>query len=216
MSPRDIFARFMLGSVARPARDMGLCTGAVLACLAVGCSSSSNGSAVGLDGAVSDRGPDAQGLGTEGLDAGGSRSSDGSGGAGAGTDARGPLSMATIPVPDGGVPAAPAQTTLPLSTAAALGEVDYLPNRSSVRLYVPGIAGARDYRVFAVESGVTVNVGAGNREHVSGATITCAGLRQRNQCCDDEILPVTYNNSLLDMPRCEMYSQNRRPNVPKS
>jgi hypothetical protein len=125
-----------------------------------------------------------------------------------------PSTVAMLPLPDGGVPAPAAQTTLALAPAASLGAVQYLPNRSSVRLYLPGIAGARDYRVFAVENGVSVSVDATNREHVGGATIVCAGLRQRNQCCDDEILPITYNNPLLDMPRCEMYSTGRTPNVP--
>ncbi len=186
-----------------------------------GCSSSSN-SAKGADAegsdaaASSDRSPDGRAPGTAGSDAGSAGGgADAAVGSGGGTDAKAPLSMATIPIPDGGVPAASAQTTLPLATAPALGTVNYLANRSSVRLYLPGVMGARDYRVFAVENGVSVSVGSGNREHVAGATIVCAGLQQRNQCNDDEILPVTYNNALLDMPRCEMYSLDRRPNVPE-
>jgi hypothetical protein len=127
-----------------------------------------------------------------------------------------PTTVAAMPVGDGGIPAPPAQTTLPLSSAPALGTINYLPNRSSVLLYLPGVTGARDYRVFAVESGVSVSVNSTNQEHVNGATISCSGLRQRNQCCDDEILPITYNNPLLDMPLCEGYGDlARRPNVPE-
>jgi hypothetical protein len=131
-----------------------------------------------------------------------------------GTGGTGPTVVTMIPVPDGGKPAPAATTDLPLASAPALGEVHYVANRSSVRLYLPGVAGARDYRVFAVEDGVKVNVGEMNREHVAGADLYCAGLRQRNQCTDDEILPVAYNNPLLDMPKCQKYKLDRRPNVP--
>jgi hypothetical protein len=80
-----------------------------------------------------------------------------------------------------------------LSDAPDLGTINYVPNRSSVRLYLPGVAGARDYRVFAVEDGVSVRVDDQKREHVEGGTIQCAGLRQRNQCDEGEILPIKYN-----------------------
>ena len=124
-----------------------------------------------------------------------------------------PSTTPTIPVPKGGIPAPEAETTLALPEAPPLGVVKYVPNRSSVRLYLPGIDGARDYRVFAVEDGVKVSVDS-NRERVEGATLTCAGLRQRNQCDNGAKLPVVYNNELLDMPTCEQYKEDRRPNVP--
>src|SRR5262245_56800617 len=48
-----------------------------------------------------------------------------------------------------------AQTRLNLTKAPAFAEpVRYVPNRSSVTLHLPYVAGARDYRVFAVKSGV--------------------------------------------------------------
>jgi len=124
-----------------------------------------------------------------------------------------PSTTPTIPVPKGGIPAPEAETTLTLADAPALGVVKYVPNRSSVRLYLPGVEGAKDYRVFAVEDGVKVSVDA-KREHVQGGTLTCAGLRQRNQCDNGEKLPIVYNNELLDMPTCEQYPEDRRPNVP--
>jgi hypothetical protein len=207
----------MLGSLVRSGAGSCSLVGVALISFAAGCSSSSKGSAsAGLDAGVSGAASNVQGVGP-GVDAAASPGDPGdSGTPGGDDDAKAPSSMATIPVPDGGIPAPQGQTTLSLPTAPALGTVEYLANRSSVRLYVPGVSGARDYRVFAVESGVSVSADSGNHEHVSGATIVCAGLRQRNQCCDDEILSVTYNNSLLDMPRCEMYPVNRRPNVPEA
>jgi hypothetical protein len=125
-----------------------------------------------------------------------------------------PASTPRIPVPEGGKLAPSGSAALPLSDAPTLGDVHYVANRSSVRLYLPGSASAHDYRVFAVEGGVAVSVDAGNREHVSGANIHCAGLRQRNQCDSGEVLPLKYNNELLDMPVCDQYRLERRPNVP--
>src|SRR5579859_5378829 len=145
----------------------------------------------------------------------GSSSGGDDGGSNGYTDGAPPSSTANVPVPDGGIAAPSATTTLPLSSAPSLGTISYLPNRSSARLYLPAVAGTRDYRVFAVDNGISVKVDSSNREHLDGATITCAGLVQRNQCCDDEILPVKYNNDLLDMPLCEAYpGLDRRPNVP--
>lgn len=165
-----------------------------------------------------------------GAAAGGMGGTDNAGGSGAGTGGSGvgtggsgvmtgpnmpPVTTPTIPVPSGGMPATDGATMLQLPPAPAMpGTVNYLPDRSSVRLYLPGVSGARDYRVFAVEDGVAVSV-KDNREHVDGATIHCAGLRQRNQCDDGEVLPIKYNNETLDLPACEIDpSVQRRPNVP--
>jgi len=145
---------------------------------------------------------------------GGSGTSSGS--AGSGATAVVPSTTPTIPVPGDGMPAMGAQSTLPLAQAAALGTVNYVPNRSSVRLYVPGVAGVQDYRVFADEGGVTVRVDAMNHEHVGGATIHCAGLRQRNQCDDAEVLPVKYNTEQFDQAPCEISGNNHRPHVARS
>jgi hypothetical protein len=144
----------------------------------------------------------------------GTSTSGSSGAAGSGSISAPPSLTPTIPVPDGGQAAPTATTDLPLSNAPDLGEVKYIPNRSNVRLYLPGVTGARDYRVFAVEDGVKISVGSDQTEHVDGATLHCAGLRQRNQCDDGEILPVKYNNDQLDSAVCEQGGQARRPNVP--
>jgi hypothetical protein len=158
-----------------------------------------------------------------GAGSGTSTASGGAGAMGSGAMAAGsgsttivPSTTPTIPVPGGGVPAMAAQSTLPLAQAAALGTINYVPNRSSVRLYVPGVAGVQDYRVFADEGGVSVQVDATNREHVSGATIHCAGLRQRNQCDDGEVLPIKYNTEQFDQAPCEISGNSHRPNVPRS
>jgi hypothetical protein len=118
-----------------------------------------------------------------------------------------------VPVPDGGGVAPTGTTNLNLPPAPPLGDVSYTPNRSSVRLYLPGAPGAHDFRVFAIDDKVSVTT-SGGREHVTGASIYCSGLRQRNQCCDDEVLPVKYNNPTLDLPVCEIAGLDRRPNVP--
>lgn len=126
---------------------------------------------------------------------------------------RPPSTTPNIPTPDTVVVAEPVTSKLDFSEAQALGPISYLANRSSVRLYLPGVEGAYDYRVFAEEPGVSVKV-VGQSEHVDGATITCAGLRQRNQCDNGAILPLKYNTEELDLPRCEVPSVDRRPHVP--
>jgi hypothetical protein len=184
----------------------------VLACLSAGCGSSTPSDGPGGS------------AGTGSSAGGGTAASAGTGAVGAGASSTGggsptgpignpPSTTPTIPVPDGGKDAAEAETTLPLGDAPALGKVKYIPNRSSVRLYLPGVEGARDYRVFAVEDGVKVSV-TDDREHVEGGTLHCAGLRQRNQCSNDAILPIKYNNEAFDMPVCERGNHDRRPNVP--
>ena len=124
-----------------------------------------------------------------------------------------PRTTPVLEAPDAATTADRATAMLAFSEAPELGDVRVVPNRSSVRLYLPGVEGARDYRVFAVEDGVSVTV-MDNREHVAGATITCAGERQRNQCDNDAVLPITYNTEELDLPRCELGGLDRRPHVP--
>ncbi|HKY38905.1 MAG TPA: hypothetical protein VJN18_23360 [Polyangiaceae bacterium] len=157
---------------------------------------------------------DGAGQGKPNQTTGGSGNSAGSGsgsGSGPGPD---PLSTPDIPAGDS-QPAPAGETDLPLSAAPELGTVNFAANRSSVRLYLPGVSGAKDYRVFAVEDGVTVS-STDEREHVAGATIHCAGWRQRNQCSNDAILPLKYNAEFLDLPTCEIDNIDRRPHVPTS
>jgi hypothetical protein len=70
-------------------------------------------------------------------------------------------------------------TALTWPAAPALGEVQYVANRDSVLLVLPEVANARDYRVFRAATGVTIADQAG-AEMVTGATIHCAGYRQRH------------------------------------
>ncbi len=173
-----------------------LCATALFASALSGCSSSDKNGADGKGGS-----------GSGGSSAGGKSS--GSSGTPTGPN---PTTTPSISVP-GAMPAEEATTDLELTDAPALGVVKFVPNRSSVRLYLPGVDGAKDYRVFAVEDGVVVST-VDTREHVAGGTLHCAGWRQRNQCDDGEILPVKYNTEELDMPKCELDNLDRRPNVP--
>jgi len=101
-----------------------------------------------------------------------------------------------------------------LGPAADLPGVTFVANRSSVRVEVPVVAGAADYRIYAVEDGVTVSTSRDNREHVDGGTVYCGGLRQRNQCDDGEVPPIKYNLEVMDLYACNAYDADRRPNVP--
>jgi hypothetical protein len=126
-----------------------------------------------------------------------------------------PPPVTISPPPNGGEPAPAGTTSLPLAPAMNLPGVKYSPNRSSVLLYLPVVSSAKDFRVFASDPGVTVTVDGQNHEHLAGATITCSGLRQRNQCDNTEDLPVAYNNNLLDMAVCPIAGEpDRTPNVP--
>jgi len=196
-----------------PALGSPLCVGllAALSCVGLGCSSDSPASDATSSGAPGASG--ASGSNTASR-AGSGNTSNGNGGDAPGSTSGAPSSTPSIPVPDGGMTAPEATTTLDVTDAPSLGEIKYIPNRSSVRLYLPGVNGAHDYRVFAVADGVKVLKADSGKEHVDGADIYCAGWRQRNQCNNDEILPITYHNELLDMPNCLADIIDRRPNVP--
>ena len=101
----------------------------------------------------------------------------------------------------------------PVQVPGLGGEIQIVKNRGSVVLNVPAVAGARDYRVYAVADAVKAATDAQGHEHLTGATIQCAGIQQRNQCDDDEVLPITYNNTLLDSAHCGG-RYGRTPNVP--
>lgn len=119
----------------------------------------------------------------------------------------------TVTPPDAEDPTPSDVTVEGLSPAPALTGVQYVPNRSSVRLYLPVVDGAKDYRVFAIEDGVVVSFDEDEREHVAGGTLHCAGWTQRNQCSETARLPITYNNEYLDMPACGNEA-GRSPHVP--
>lgn len=64
------------------------------------------------------------------------------------------------------------------AVAPDLGPVEVTPNRDSVVVRVPDVAGAADYRVVVVEEGVAVTAGSDGSEAVRGAAIFCAGRAQ--------------------------------------
>lgn len=94
----------------------------------------------------------------------------------------------TPPADAGVATAVPAPGGINFTSAPEFPEpLRYLPNRSSVTVYLPNTPGARDYRVFAVTDGVKTEI-KGETEGLVGATITCAGLRQRNECDNSQAL----------------------------
>jgi len=226
---------FMLRVIYRPSFFGACVVGS--ACVLVACGSDSQSKATGPDGGdtVSSGGAGGSSQpgggngngntngGASGKASGGGTSpgaggtSKGAGGSKAGGGNGGsympPISV--VDPPGGGTPAPAGTTDLPLSKADPLpGDVKVVPNRGSVVLILPKVTGARDFRVFAVEDGVKVSV-TDSREHVDGATIHCAGLRQRNQCDAGEILPVKYNNETLDGAQCDApNAMDRKPNIP--
>jgi len=54
-----------------------------------------------------------------------------------------------------------------------------IPNLDSAVIKIDPVAGAKDYRAYVVSDGVTVTTDAEQREIITGATIFCAGQRQR-------------------------------------
>jgi len=55
-----------------------------------------------------------------------------------------------------------------------------IPNLDSAVINIEAVEGAKDYRAFVQKDGVEILTDAANREQVNGATIYCAGLRQRS------------------------------------
>ncbi|MFT3710212.1 MAG: hypothetical protein QM817_21505 [Archangium sp.] len=84
-----------------------------------------------------------------------------------------------MPVESPNTPKGEDGSTLGWTTAAPMGDVQFVANRDSVILVLPEVSGARDYRVFRVPAGVSVSA-VGVNEQVNGTTIHCAGYRQHN------------------------------------
>jgi hypothetical protein len=82
-------------------------------------------------------------------------------------------------VPKHAVPAVTAPMPAPLSGASLpyLSDINVLSRRDALIVYVPNIAGAADYRAYAVKSGVTF-VDSVNGRQPRGAVIACAGFRR--------------------------------------
>lgn len=77
-------------------------------------------------------------------------------------------------------PAGAGGEALPWPSAPLLEPVRVLPNLDSALLLLPAVAGARDYRAFALVDGVRLAVQSGGLERVDGAALHCAGYRQHN------------------------------------
>lgn len=97
--------------------------------------------------------------------------------------------VATPATPGSSLPAAPPM----------LQPVRYVARPGSVVLQLPKVDGAADYRVFALDPGVTITTTASG-EHVEGAVISCAGLVQHNQCDQAEALSAYGDN--FRVPSC--------------
>ena len=81
------------------------------------------------------------------------------------------------------------------------GRIEVTANRSSVMLYLPLVPGAKDYRVFSAEHGVVSKI-VGDTEDIIGASITCAGLRQRNDCDDTEAVKAYGDAEIIMAAHC--------------
>ena len=99
-------------------------------------------------------------------------------------------------LPDGGVTETDGGSAGPLRAE----DIRVVPARSSVRLYLPAIEGAGDYRVYAEDDSVTVREVDG-RVQVDGATIYCAGLVQSAHC--DNAEAADYGFPRLNVPTCD-------------
>lgn len=129
-----------------------------------------------------------------GCDAGETGSTGGAGGTG-GTDpgAAGGSGGAVVPdgadVPDavpGVVDENPTNPTddqgsaLAWPAAPLLEGVMVAAGRDSAEIVLPVVPGARDYRVFAIPKGVSIEADSDGHEKVIGTTVYCAGFRQHN------------------------------------
>ena len=99
-----------------------------------------------------------------------------------------PPNMPQLPV-DAGLVAPPLQVPAGFSSAPGFsGEIRYTSKLGNVTLFLPAVAGAGDYRVFALTPEVKATLESDGRERIDGATITCAGLVQHNHCDPAEAL----------------------------
>src|SRR5205807_42138 len=109
---------------------------------------------------------------------GGGAGSGGSGGGGTVTPSPVPTPPTAQPAPVDPNPTSP--DGLGWSAAPAMGAVQFVANRDSVKLILPPVANAVDYRVILLGPSTKVASDAGGGERVTGTTIACAGYLQRN------------------------------------
>jgi hypothetical protein len=70
--------------------------------------------------------------------------------------------------------------TLAWTTAPQMGQVSFASDRDSVKLVMPAVANAVDYRAILLSPTVGVTNDGSGHETVSNTTIVCAGYLQRN------------------------------------
>lgn len=128
-----------------------------------------------------------------GCDAGETGSTGGTAGSGGADAGAGGSGGAVVPdsadVPDAapGVvddnPTSPADDkggALAWPAAPLLEGVMVAAGRDSAEIVLPVVPGARDYRVFAIPEGVSIEADSEGHEEVIGTTVYCAGFRQHN------------------------------------
>lgn len=121
---------------------------------------------------------------------------------------------ATSPAPGTGTwTEAPVSSDDAPSSVPAFGApIRYVARPGAVIVQLPKVEGAGDYRVYALSDDVKVSTQADGSEHVTGATIACAGLVQRNQCDESEALSGYGPNFRVASCREDL----RAVNVPKA
>lgn len=65
-------------------------------------------------------------------------------------------------------------------SAPPMGSISFVANYDSVQLLLPDVAGAVEYRAFAVPAGTQAVLGGDGRERINGTTVFCAGIEQHN------------------------------------
>ncbi|MBV9949763.1 MAG: hypothetical protein JOZ69_23175 [Myxococcales bacterium] len=63
--------------------------------------------------------------------------------------------------------------------APVMDGAQVVPERDSVRVVLPAVSGAVDFRLFPIDSALGVTATSGGKEHIQASTVVCAGYRQR-------------------------------------
>jgi hypothetical protein len=96
-----------------------------------------------------------------------------------------PGAQPAVVAPNPNAPAGAAGQMLSWTSAPVMSGVQVVAERDSVRVVLPSVPGAVDFRVFAVDANLAVSAGsdasAGGSEHIKTGTMSCAGYRQRGE-----------------------------------
>lgn len=90
--------------------------------------------------------------------------------------------LALTPAPLDPNPTNPTNNGAPLgwTTATQMGPVSFSANRDSVKLVVPAVPNAVDYRAILISPTIGVTSDGAGHETISNTTVVCAGYLQRN------------------------------------